>query len=277
MTVESYSDDKSHSLSLEIPSSSSVDSSLAPSPTGILTPSGSASQSASTSSLPSKLNVTFAPLPELAPRKRRSTAPLGMAGRTQLVARRRRLADPASVEYQGNPMWTNEEIEQQQQIAMAEGRRRRYQHHYVDEDEEEMEDPFVAFGKLVKGAGKSIWRKVSHRDLEKYKEKDKKNKERAADGEGKKSGDENRTEMEVEVELASPTSGMEQRHVLATITQNGEDILGSSNDDDEEHFRTIGQTETIREGHTKYIWITEGVDDLHANGDTLTQPEHHLP
>ncbi|KAF9053237.1 hypothetical protein BJ165DRAFT_1523949 [Panaeolus papilionaceus] len=43
----------------------------------------------STASLPTSLNVRFAPLPELAPRKRRSAAPLGMAARKQLMRRRR--------------------------------------------------------------------------------------------------------------------------------------------------------------------------------------------
>ncbi|GLB34624.1 hypothetical protein LshimejAT787_0201890 [Lyophyllum shimeji] len=277
---ESYSDDRSLSLSLEIPHSSFVDSSLAPSPTGILSPSGSTSQTASTSSLASKAGVTFAPLPELAPRKRRSTAPLGMAARTALVRRRRGGDFPAAMAYQGgNPMWTDEEIEQQRQHAMAEGRRRHHQHHYVDEDEDEMEDPFLALGRLMKGAGKSIWRKVSHthKDAGKRKEKDKYEKERVADGDGKKAGDENGSwvEVQAEAEAASPGSGAEERQVLATILQNGESAMDTRKDDDEEHFRTVGQTETLRED-TKCTWITQAVDDVDADGGTPTRPEHHL-
>ncbi|KAF8077635.1 hypothetical protein FPV67DRAFT_1462469 [Lyophyllum atratum] len=271
MSLESYSDDKSHTLSVDIPGTSSVDSSLAPSPSGIL--SSSASTTASTSSLPSNASVTFAPLPELAPRKRRSTAPLGMAARSQLVGRRRRRDYPsAGAAYQGgNPMWTEEEIEQQREIAMQEGRRRHYQHHYVDEDEGEMDDPFVAFGRMVKVAGKSIWRKVSHKDLARTQKEGGKG---VQEGEGKKGidggeGDENRTGADV----LALTSG-EQRHVLATIGQNGEDV-SDSKDSDEEHFRTIGQTETIREGHTKYTWITEGTDE--PSGDIPTEPAHLSP
>ncbi|KAF9449602.1 hypothetical protein P691DRAFT_790785 [Macrolepiota fuliginosa MF-IS2] len=40
------------------------------------------------------LNVKFAPLPELAPRKRKSSTPLGMAARSQLTRRRKAYQDP---------------------------------------------------------------------------------------------------------------------------------------------------------------------------------------
>lgn len=33
-----------------------------------------------------------------------------------------------------------------------------------DDDDDDLEDPFLALGKTLKGAGKSFWRKVSHKD-----------------------------------------------------------------------------------------------------------------
>jgi len=67
-------------------------------------------------------------------------------------------------------MWTEEELEQQRQAAMAEGRRRHYQHHFLAEEEEE--DPFLVLGKMVKVAGKSIWRKVAHKSPRQDRESD---------------------------------------------------------------------------------------------------------
>ncbi|KAF5386617.1 hypothetical protein D9615_001541 [Tricholomella constricta] len=274
MSAESYSGEKSRSLSVEIPGSSSVNSSLVSSPTGILSTSTSISAStstststtASTSSLPDRPSISFAPLPELAPRRRRSTAPLGMAARSQLMRRRRHLQNSFENEG-GNAMWTDEEMEQQRQVAMNEARRRHYQHHYYDEDEDmEGEDPFLALGKLVKGAGKSIWRRVSQRDLAKKGKA--KEKEKGVEGEVESSpgggeGDENRSGRGTEVEAESTSAVSEseqQRHVLATITPNEGDAAEIDADDDE-HFRLVGQTETIRDGHAKYAWITEALND----------------
>ncbi|KAF8891359.1 hypothetical protein BD779DRAFT_199139 [Infundibulicybe gibba] len=137
--------------------SSSVSSSLAPSPAGILE---SRQSTTSTTSLPTpSLNVKFAPLPELAPRKRRSLAPLGVASRSQLM-RRRRGYDRGEPPMPTNPMWTDEETR-----AVSHRQPRR-------QSDEELEDPFVALGKMVKGASKQLWRKVSNKEKEGKGEKD---------------------------------------------------------------------------------------------------------
>ncbi|PPQ99230.1 hypothetical protein CVT24_009250 [Panaeolus cyanescens] len=98
-------------------------------PSGMATPlssEDSEQNTRSTASLPTTLSVRFAPLPELAPRKRRSAAPLGMAARKQLMRRRRGMASGAEldgVSNSGEPLqmspsyaaanagWTEEEIE----------------------------------------------------------------------------------------------------------------------------------------------------------------------
>ncbi|KAF9469441.1 hypothetical protein BDZ94DRAFT_1244473 [Collybia nuda] len=241
-----YLDEKSRSLSLsvEIPNgcldpSSSVGSSSNPSPTGIL---GSRSTSASTSSLPAPiLNVTFAPLPQLAPRRRRSTAPLGMAARGQLVRRRREYMDQA---YANNPMWTDEELAEQQRVAYAER---------MKLEEEEGEDPFVALGKMVKVASKNIWRKVSQKDLSKKRKKDEETEQKksvSADG---------------TVESADAP-----RETLGEIVQNGDDHTVGAVLDEEERFLTVGQTETIVEGHTKYSWVTGSLEGSERDSTTTS-------
>ncbi|ESK91389.1 hypothetical protein Moror_2736 [Moniliophthora roreri MCA 2997] len=74
----------------------------------------------------SSLNVKFAPLPQLAPRKRKSNTPLGVAARGQMMRQRR-----------ARMMGENPDAHPQ--------------------PNEEMEDPFVALGRMVKGA----WKKMS--------------------------------------------------------------------------------------------------------------------
>ncbi|PFH51710.1 hypothetical protein AMATHDRAFT_46882 [Amanita thiersii Skay4041] len=117
-------------------------------------------------------NVKFAPLPELAPRKRRSNAPLGVAARSQLVRRRRALAyDSGQPHYVvATPMWTEEELEQQKaRMEKAWEKEKGKRQYYVHEEEESVEegsveDPLVVLGRLMKVAGKNIWRKVSKGD-----------------------------------------------------------------------------------------------------------------
>jgi hypothetical protein len=180
----------------------------------------SESSPTSASALPSlNVNVKFAPLPEIAPRKRRSTTPLGMAARGQLMRRRRGLYTEqqqllqqeerervAALDAQRTP----EELEQHrlmqeavaaqfavyQALAAAQaareeeaelelmeseleaggggdrrgGSRRRRRRAgggrsagVSDDAGDDLEDPFLALGKTLKGASKSFWRKVSHK------------------------------------------------------------------------------------------------------------------
>ena len=94
------------------------------------------------------------------------------------------------------------------------------------EGEGEEEDPLVVLGRMVKVAGKQLWRKVSHRD------KDRQGKEK-----GKK------------------TSEDAVRVGLTTNSSNGEDktedtpIKGKEDEDweDANDFSNVGQTETFLE------------------------------
>ncbi|KAG6907081.1 hypothetical protein DXG01_010653 [Tephrocybe rancida] len=280
MSFESTSDETNHTLTVEISGFSSADSSLAPSPTGIL--SACSSHASSSTSLEARLNVKFAPLPELAPRKRRSAAPLGMAARTQMIARRRQQRVVYVDAYQSNSMWTEEELEQQRELAMNEGQRRHSQHHLLSDEEDAMDDPFLALGRMVKVAGKSIWRKVSNKDLSKQNKKEKEKgtkEEELKDQEEKevegKSSEESAdgTSAEEEEEEEEPTPLEKQRYVRPPTPPKSDDSEDKDEDGSEEGFRTIGQTETIREGDAKYVWITAGsVDDL--SGKTPTQSNY---
>ncbi|KAF8912172.1 hypothetical protein CPB84DRAFT_1742783 [Gymnopilus junonius] len=119
-------------LSLDIPASelsSSASSSGPPSPNPLAdsdihtlqstpseTPPPSTSRHASTSSLTSTtLSVKFAPLPELAPRRRRSSTPLGMAARGQLMRRKKLQMTAQQQLYEqqvaANPNMTPEQLE----------------------------------------------------------------------------------------------------------------------------------------------------------------------
>ncbi|KAG6873796.1 hypothetical protein C0995_011021 [Termitomyces sp. Mi166 len=238
MSSESSSDvdETSQTHSLEISGfSSSADSSLVPSPTGIL--SLSSSHASSSSSLDEKPNVKFAPLPELAPRKRQHAVPLGVAARSQMVLRRRQLRGIYHNSYHSHSMWTEEELEQQREFAMQEARRRHNQHHLLDEDD--AEDPLLVLGRMIKDTGKTILRKVSIKDLSR---KGKREKDSDAARE-----EENEHETGVH---EAPTLKEDQRSTL-TLRPKA----------DEESFRTIGQTETIRERDAKYIWISEDLLD----------------
>ncbi|KAI3603428.1 hypothetical protein WG66_014323 [Moniliophthora roreri] len=123
----------------------------------------------------SSLNVKFAPLPQLAPRKRKSNTPLGVAARGQMMRQRRArmMGENPDAHPQpngnvviggrrvvgGGAMWTEDEMDAHaNRIAAAEARHRAMNsNEYLDEDGEEMEDPFVALGRMVKGA----WKKMS--------------------------------------------------------------------------------------------------------------------
>lgn len=223
MSSESSSNESSQTLSLEIPASSH---------TGILS---SSSHGLSTTSLNGKLNVKFAPLPELTPRKRRHAGPLGVAARSQMVLQRRQLRGMDINTYHNHLMWTEEELERQRELAMQEGRRRQNQHHLVDE--EDAEDSLLAFGRMVKDAGKTILRKVSIKDLSMKDKKD----------------------------MMEKVNKHETGTDEALTSKEGQRFVSRPRmiDDGEESFRTIGQTDTIREGDANYKWISENLlDDL---------------
>ncbi|KAJ7706924.1 hypothetical protein B0H17DRAFT_1034856 [Mycena rosella] len=144
------------------PPSSTSDSQMAASMPDL--PGAALSRRASTST--SSLNVKFAPLPQLAPRKRRSTAPLGIASRA-LMMRRRRAGMPG-YDMNGDPLpaWTDEEVERHTQRILAERSGQPLR-------EREGDDPFLTLGKMVKGAGKQFWRKVNNKRPGEGEEKEK--------------------------------------------------------------------------------------------------------
>ncbi|KAJ8522399.1 hypothetical protein ONZ45_g1060 [Pleurotus djamor] len=112
------------------------------------------------------LNVRFAPLPDLSKRKKRYHQPLGVAARSEIM--RKRKAALAGAEYgasgEQDPTWSE-----------SDGQHQHHRHHRShprrtimgDNEEELLEDPFITLGKMVKGASKLLWRKVSHKRTEK--------------------------------------------------------------------------------------------------------------
>ncbi|KAJ7766683.1 hypothetical protein B0H16DRAFT_1522206 [Mycena metata] len=204
------------------------------------------SQTASSTSL----NVKFAPLPQIAPRKRRSTAPLGIASRGAMMRRRR--AGMPGYDMNGDPlpptpMWTDEEVQRHTQAIIAERN--------GQTPPRDIDDPFMTLGRLVKGAGKQFWRKVN---------------KKPGEMDEKGSGEEN----------PRPSVVLSERLVLAPIS--------GSNDQEEEggvweeavddRFLNVSQTETIVEG--QYSWpapqLKPPLEDSGSVSDDASGREHNL-
>ncbi|KAJ7286415.1 hypothetical protein C8J57DRAFT_1287583, partial [Mycena rebaudengoi] len=213
------------------PSSSLSDSQVAGSSSlPDLPGSGQRTLSRGSSTSMTSLNVRFAPLPELAPRKRRSTTPLGIASRAQMMRRRR--AGMPGYDMDGAPLpptppiWAEDEIDRHTERVLAERQDK-------PPRERDIDDPFLTLGKMVKGASKQLWYKINN----------KKPGEGGGEDVGKQGG----------VVVA-------ERTVLATIPD-GDNISHSKRSEEggvweEEvggHFPlNVGQTETIVEG--QYSW-----------------------
>ncbi|KAF4576351.1 hypothetical protein EYR36_001048 [Pleurotus pulmonarius] len=176
----------SRSLVVRIPrpsSTSSTDSPLASSPsTSILTfPNASTSSSSSSSAgtpPTAALSVKFAPLPDLSKRKKKYHHPLGVSARSDIMRRRRAAAEGSDYSYRDMANNSTDQQQQQQQPppaawseedAKAEeryrGRHRSARRRNImgDEEDELLEDPLITLGRMVKGASKSLWRKVANK------------------------------------------------------------------------------------------------------------------
>jgi len=263
MSIENLPVEKPGALRVEIPSSSeggssSSTSSSQASPTGILdhTP----STRTSTSSLRSQ-NVQFAPLPEIAPRKRKSSAPLGMAARRQLAERRRQRL----IEMNGNPMWTDEEMEQQ-------ARRSSGQREYTEDD-----DPFLVLGKLVKDAGRQLWKKMSNKDL---KSKGQNGPQESTDVPPVPAippTSEDGTLAESAVSSAAQASSSQDTDkdswtVLEhTIPQTNDEVEVSEKKEDD--YDPAFGTQTIVDGRAKYSWPEDKANESGADQAPATQPQ----
>ncbi|KAF8969558.1 hypothetical protein BDZ97DRAFT_206001 [Flammula alnicola] len=281
---------------------------------------------ASTSSLPApKVSVKFAPLPELAPRRRRSTVPLGMAARAQLVRKRKAYhTDQQQQQRSASPdtvIMSPEEFEQERlrqeaiaaQYAQFQGSAhalaaRETEAEQAEEEfhgaerargTDEIEDPFLALGKVVKGVSRTFWRRVSHKDADAAgvgaaaltKEGGKE-----ADKEGRKGKEESRRRRKSDVgrdrepPRSTPTPPVPPlpaapapplRPILATITPNVEEypeVVTKSEEGGgvwEEEIGddiplNVGQTQTIIEGRPVYSSTVEVVAKASTTTTTTT-------
>ncbi|KAI1791723.1 hypothetical protein LXA43DRAFT_1082532 [Ganoderma leucocontextum] len=197
-SASSSSTSTSHSVPSLTTSSSttaSAASSKTPSPSPSILRSNSAPPSAfPTVSSPPSPNVTFAPLPQTEPRKRNSSHPLGVAARSRLLRHRRMLRerglnpDDYQYHYQHEHQYTygveggtgfptdadphpygeGDAAVEFPEMPGGEGGEERVRvrrARTASDVRGEEEDPFVALGKLVKGAGKTLWKSLSMRDM----------------------------------------------------------------------------------------------------------------
>ncbi|RPD56363.1 hypothetical protein L226DRAFT_615507 [Lentinus tigrinus ALCF2SS1-7] len=179
-SVSAPSLDTSHSTDSTASAASSTNPSPCPS---ILIRSSSSLTVPGTRSGSSSPNISFAPLPQLEPRKRNSSRQLGIAARSQLLRHRRMLReqgyDPNSVPYPYGPGSGVEggrgyagQMEEGGPVEIREAEAG------VDADEDmsarahrsralsdPSEDALVSLGKLMKGAGRALWKSMSMRDM----------------------------------------------------------------------------------------------------------------
>jgi len=106
--------------------------------------------------MPASPSISFAPLPTMEARKRKSSAQMGVAARSRMLQQRRaaRMQALDAVDDDAPPanIWKDTS---------------------GGAEEDEDGDPFLAFGQFMKGAGKGLWRKVLVKDVNKLKEKKK--------------------------------------------------------------------------------------------------------
>ncbi|KAJ7633040.1 hypothetical protein FB45DRAFT_914218 [Roridomyces roridus] len=212
-----------------------------------------------TSTSTSSLNVKFAPLPQLAPRKRRSTTPLGVASRGAIMRRRR--AGTPGFDMNGDPIqlppvppvWTQEEIERHTQRIMAE---RNGLGRMTAAHGNEVDDPFSSLGRFVKG----VWRKVN----------------KPGSGEGHRDGLGNGHTTIVEGGMV-----VAERTVLAPISGDNiaspEEVGGVWEEEVGDRFLNISQTETIVEG--QFPWSAAQLkpdEDRESTSDDGSGKEHNL-
>ncbi|KAH9950329.1 hypothetical protein B0H21DRAFT_724391 [Amylocystis lapponica] len=119
-------------------------------------------RSSSSFTLPSlsRTSVSFAPLPEMDPRRRKSSMQLGVAARSRMLHNRRVLREQAR---QHGPVPPPMPVWSDIDDGVAEDARAQ---EYAD-TAEDVPDPLVSLGKLVRGASRSLWRRVSQKDAQK--------------------------------------------------------------------------------------------------------------
>ncbi|KAL1937624.1 hypothetical protein VTO73DRAFT_13010 [Trametes versicolor] len=172
----------SRSSTTDASASESVASSTTPSPCPSIL------RSSSNLTLPSRTNspsISFAPLPSIAPRKRNSPHPLGVAARSRLLRHRRMLREhglnPDEVPYpygpgsgvMGGPGDTTTGLGWGEEIREAEAgvdahedaKAARAQTRTRAMSDPSEADALVSLGRMVKGAGKTLWRSISMKDV----------------------------------------------------------------------------------------------------------------
>lgn len=102
---------------------------------------GHSLQSLASLPVPPTGNVQFAPLPEINPRDRKPTRPLGMAGRSQMLQQRRIQMENGQ---RHSREWSNSDDRPMLYIS----------------DEEE-EDPLETFVRFIADKSKSLWKRVT--------------------------------------------------------------------------------------------------------------------
>ncbi|KAI0807911.1 hypothetical protein C8Q74DRAFT_101258 [Fomes fomentarius] len=177
LSAPSLDTSNSHSTSSATSAASSTDPSPCPS---ILIRSNSETIIPPPRSNTSSPSITFAPLPQTEPRKRSSSHQLGVAARSRLLRHRRMLrengVDPHSVPspygqgsgvaggkgYVYQDSFEQPHVKSKSADENDEEASRRHRNRVVSDPNE---DALMALGKLMKGAGKTLLKSLSMRDM----------------------------------------------------------------------------------------------------------------
>ncbi|KZT02357.1 uncharacterized protein LAESUDRAFT_716949 [Laetiporus sulphureus 93-53] len=154
MTTTTTTTATSLSTSLSLPASTSPHpphKSILRTAASFTLPSGSR-PSASASAPGLSTNVTFAPLPATEPRRRKSSVQLGVAARSRMLHRRRMLREQGIESYEDEE-WDDEHTLQDGNPEVVED----------DLGVDPAEEAIAAIGRFVKGATRSLFRRISSR------------------------------------------------------------------------------------------------------------------
>jgi hypothetical protein len=104
----------------------------------------------------------------------------------------------------------------------------------------EDEDPFVVFGRMVKGATKQLWKKVSAPGANQIGD----------------TGEESKTQASTASDQRGPDSETNVTQEGMTGHEAQEDVNAQSNSKDNSAAPSIGETETTVDGLPKYLWLS---------------------
>jgi hypothetical protein len=144
-------------------------------------------------------------------------------------------------------MWTDEELQKHRKAVMN-----------GERDYDEDDDPFLVLGKLMKDAGKTLWKKVSNKEL-KGKIAEECSPEAPKDASSPVEKPTSRPPVDGEPWMVLTVTEVPTEKDVHVLPDTADTTTSDVQEDD--YDPKLG-TQTIVEGHTKYSWIKGKEDEL---------------